>query len=344
MTLILVTTFIIVSFILTSLLMVPFIDLLYKMQFFKTRTAVSTNVKNVAATHIRSKARTPEGGGLLLIIILLILFPAAFAFLNSIDTYISGNYPLTQELLVIFLTLISFSLLGLYDDIVKFFQLDKDQFGFAGLKSGHKLILQLIFSFAASFYMYSVMNISIINIPFLQTVDLGVFFIPVATLTITIFANAVNITDGVDGLSMGVLLIALFGLLAISLTTLDTPLAIMIGIWIGALIAFLYFNVYPARIFLGDVGAMGFGATLAVVGLLTGKVIALFVLGGFFFIEFLSSALQIFSKKIFNRRIFPVAPFHYFLLKSGWEEPKITQRAWIVSIFLTIFGVWLSSL
>jgi len=106
--------------------------------------------------------------------------------------------------------------------------------------------------------------------------------------------------------------------------------------------AFLYFNVFPARIILGDVGALAFGATFATVGILTGKVVALMIIGLPFLVDGFSSFLQILWVKIFHRRILPIAPLHYLLLKIGWSEPKIVQRAWLVGIMLVVFGIWLA--
>jgi len=115
-----------------------------------------------------------------------------------------------------------------------------------------------------------------------------------------------------------------------------------IAISVGALIAFLYFNVWPARIFLGDAGALSFGAMLGVIGLLTGSIIALFVIGGVFFIEIASSAVQMIGWKYLKKPIFPLAPIHHAFLLKGWEEPKIVMRAWLVGVILAIFGLWLA--
>jgi phospho-N-acetylmuramoyl-pentapeptide-transferase len=108
------------------------------------------------------------------------------------------------------------------------------------------------------------------------------------------------------------------------------------------LIAFLYFNIFPARIIMGDVGALSFGATIAVIGLLLGKIMALTVIGGLFIVEITTSLLQILSKKYGRRKIFAVAPFHLWLQLKGWEEPKIVMRAWLASIMFAVFGLWLA--
>ena len=135
-------------------------------------------------------------------------------------------------------------------------------------------------------------------------------FIPFAAFVIVSFANAFNIADGLDGLSSGLLLICLAAFLAISSNQLDRPLGIFIAILMGSVGAFLYFNIYKARIWLGDVGSLSLGAVLAVIGLLTGKIIALAFIGGVFVIEISSSLIQIFAKKFFHKKVFPVSPFH----------------------------------
>jgi phospho-N-acetylmuramoyl-pentapeptide-transferase len=145
-----------------------------------------------------------------------------------------------------------------------------------------------------------------------------------------------------DGLAGSILLVALFALWLLSASILDTPLSFFLALWLGSLIAFLYFNVYPARIWLGDVGALAFGATLAVVGLLLGKVMALLVIGGIFVAEILSSFLQLIWKKWFKKKLFSVAPFHLWLQLKGWEEPKIVSRAILATIMLAVVGIWLA--
>jgi phospho-N-acetylmuramoyl-pentapeptide-transferase len=122
---------------------------------------------------------------------------------------------------------------------------------------------------------------------------------------------------------------------------MDTVISSFLSLWIGALIAFLYFNVYPARIWLGDVGSLSFGATFAVIALLLGKIVPLIIVGFPFIIEGMSSAIQLFSKKYFKKKVFPAAPLHLTLQSIGWEEPKIVFRAWLAGIILAIFGLWL---
>jgi len=190
--------------------------------------------------------------------------------------------------------------------------------------------------------LYLNLKIDFVHVPFIGVFYLGPLYIPFAATVIVAFTNAFNITDGLDGLASGLLMICLFAFWILSVASLDTVLTVFLALWLGSLIAFLYFNVYPARIFLGDVGALSFGATLAVVGLLIGKIVAIAVIGGFFVLEVGSSLVQLLSKAIFKRKVFTVAPFHLWLQNVGWEEPKIVMRAWLAGIILALFGLWLA--
>lgn len=331
----------ILSFIIHSFSIVPFINFLYHLKFFKNRSAISKDKVDEASAHIRSKARTPEGGGLLILVITSLIFSLCLPIMKRLGFEITHVYPLNDEINIIFFTFIAFGLLGLYDDVVKFFEMDRQE-GYTGLKTGYKFMIQTVLGLIIGSMMYVNLGIDIIHVPFWGIIHFGIWFIPVAAFLVVAFANAINITDGMDGLASGLLMISLFGFLILSTSVLDTSLSIFIALWLGGLIAFLYFNVFPARLFLGDVGALAFGATFATVGILTGKVIALMIIGLPFLVDGFSSLLQILWVRIFHRRLFPIAPLHYFFLKIGWSEPKIVQRAWLLGIMLVVFGIWLA--
>lgn len=336
----------ILSFILTSIAIIPFIDLLYKLKFQRaqqdTRDAFGVLTPIYNMFH-EKKAGVPVGGGLLVIGIVSILFSLLIPLIQRFGVTVTTNYAdIQSEVNVLFFTFLSFGVLGLYDDIKKFFKIKSS--GFFGLRMKHKLIFQIILGTIIGWMLYYNLGISILHIPFIGTFELGIFYIPFATFTIVSFANAVNITDGLDGLASGTLMISLFGLWLLSSKILDVPLALFLALLIGSLISFLYFNVFPARLFMGDVGSLSFGATLAVIGLLLGKTIALVIIGFIFVFEISTSLVQLVSKKFLKKKVFPAAPFHLTLQRHGWEEPKIVQRAWLVQIMLTLFGVWLAVL
>lgn len=327
--------FIILSSFISGILLIPFIDFLYKFNFRRARqkTRDVFQKRTVVFDKLNDwKVGTPVGGGLLIIFVVTLL---------SLWTY--GLFKLELkfwEVFVLLFSFISFGILGFLDDLKKIFNGGKNPF--FGLKFVHKFVIQLIISLIIGSIFYFMLGYSFVYMHWIGKVTLGLFYIPFASFVIISFVNAVNITDGLDGLASGVLLICLLAFLVISSSTLDTFLAIFIAILIGSIGAFLYFNIYKARIWLGDVGALSLGAILAVIGLLTGKIAALAFIGGIFIIEILSSLIQILGKKYLKRKLLPVAPVHLYFLKIGWEEPKIVMRAWILAFVFAILGLFIA--
>lgn len=328
-----------------SILYLPFIQLLYKWRLQRlhqtTRDAFNHRTPIFDRFH-RNKAGTPVGGGLLIVGLTAFLFPIALVLMQYFWIPITSVYPMVHEIKIVLFAFVSFALLGLFDDVKKTFAWIKS--GFFGLRLRHKLFLEILLATIVSFWMVYDLKIDFFHIPLVGVVHMGWWFIPFAVFVIIAFANAFNITDGLDGLASGILMVALSAFWIISTSILDTPLSVFIAIWLGGIIAFLYFNVHPARIFLGDVGALSFGATLAVVGLILGKAPALVLIGALFVIEVLSSLVQLLSKKFFGRKVFAAAPFHLWLQYKGWPESKIVMRFWIVAIVFAILGLWIALL
>lgn len=327
---------ILLSFFVTSFFMVPFIDLLFflkrKFERFEAKIKYSSQTP-IHDLIMKTDEGTPSGGGILLILVLIIL--------SLVYTFLSQKADLTVMKVLLF-TIISFGSLGLVDDIK--WILTKRKGKFLGLDRKVIFLFQTAFALVIGWMLYQLVGLNNIYLSGVGNFIIGSWYIPIAAFIIIAFANAYNISDGLDGLSTGLLTICLFAFLTLASSTLDLNLAAFIGIWIGSLFAYLYFNVYPARIFLGDAGALGFGATLAVVGLLTGKIIALAIIGAVYVIIVFSSLLQILSKKIFGKKIFPVAPIHMYFRYIGWEEPKIVMRFWLAGAMFAIFGLWLAFL
>lgn len=333
------------SFIVTGIVIVPFINLLYRLKFTRKAEAPKKGKKPLFDRLHDWKAGTPVGGGLLIVGLVSLLYAILFPLLKYLGVYVTAVYPLKEEINVIFFTFIFFGLLGLYDDLIKFFgKSRKGILGFSfGLNRKTKFSLQVILALTAASMLYFNLEIGIIHLSLTDIVlNLDWLYIPFAAFVIVAFANAYNITDGLDGLAGGLLMICLLAFWVLSATMLDTPLSVFLALWIGALIAFLYFNVYPARVWLGDCGALSFGATLAVAGLLIGKIFALVFIGGIFVLEVTTSLIQIIGLKLFRRRAFRIAPLHLWLQAWGWDEPKIAARAWLAGLMLAIFGLWLA--
>jgi phospho-N-acetylmuramoyl-pentapeptide-transferase len=335
------------SFLITSVLIIPFINLLYKLHLTRKSEAPKSGKIPLFDKLHDIKTGTPVGGGVLIIILVSVFFAIIFPLSSHLGLFIKSSFTLKSELFVIFFTFISFGMLGLSDDLLKMF--GKPNKGILGLGFGfkrrEKFILQCILAIFISYFIYKYLGIHIINVPIINVVyNLGIWYIPFSAFVIVAFTNAFNITDGLDGLSVGLLIICLGAFEVIATGNLDTPLSLFISLWIGGLIAFLYYNVWPARIFLGDTGALSFGAMLAVIGLVTGKITALVVIGGIFVIEAASSLIQILGWKFLKRPILPLAPLHHTFLARGWQEPKIVMRAWIVGLLLSVFGLWLATI
>lgn len=328
---------IVISFFVTSFFLLPFIDLLFYLRS-KRISSLKTTVNENSDTPLhdflmKKDFFTPVGGGLLIIPVVLILTVLFFAYIHN---------KINWEIFVIFFSMIAFGILGSVDDLRHIYSNTLGKF--KGLSSFTILLFQVVFALSIALILFFKVGLNNVYIPIVGNILLGWWYIPLAVFAIVTFANAYNISDGLDGLSTGLLTICLFAFLALSSSVFDQDLAIFVGIWIGALIAYLYFNVFPARIHLGDAGAFSFGATLAVVGLLTGKIMALGVIGGVYIIIILSSLLQILSKRFFKKKLFLIAPVHMYFKYIGWEEPKIVMRFWLAGAILAITGLWLALL
>ncbi len=326
--------FAILSFFITAMLLVPFIDFLYKLKFQRqlqqTRDPLNKRTPEFDKMS-KWKVGTPIGGGLLIIFVVTLLTLWAYGLFRIEVKF--------WELFILLFSFVGFGILGFYDDIKKTFKSDST---FFGLRFRQKFIIQWLLALIIGCIFYFQLGYSFIYVHWVGQITLGIGFIIFAAFVIVSFANAFNITDGLDGLASGLFLIGLIAFLVISHSMLDTFLAIFIAILLGAVLAFLYFNVFPARIWLGDVGSLSLGAVLAVIGLLTGKITALGVIGGIFIIEVASSLIQILGKKYFGRKPLPIAPLHLYFQKKGWEEPKIVMRAWLMGILFALLGLYMA--
>jgi len=322
------------SFAVTAMLLVPFIDFLYriKLRRHKQATRDMFNKRTPIFDKFNSwKTGTPFGGGILVILVVTIWTLWAYGIFN---VHVNG-----WEVFVIFFSFISFGLLGFYDDFKKIAGFRE---GFFGLRFRHKFIIQWILALIIASVFYFQLHYNFIYIHSFGIVSIGILFIPLAAFVIVSFVNAFNITDGLDGLASGLFLICMIAFLVIASTQLDQPLGTFISVLIGSVAALLYFNIFPARLWLGDVGSLSLGAVLAVTGLLTGKVLSIAIIGGIFVIEAGSSMIQLLGKRFLKRKIFPVAPFHLYLQSKGWEEPKIVMRAWIIGFILAVIGIFIA--
>jgi len=287
-----------------------------------------------------SKAGTPTMGGLMIIFSLLV------------STLLWADLSNLYIWLLIGVTL-SFGLVGFLDDYRKVIKKHNQ-----GLTGREKLVGQTFIALVAAFWLYFLPDFKhTLTIPFFEGVrpDLSWGFIPLAVVVIVGTANAVNLTDGLDGLAIGPVTIAsvfyaIFAYLAgnaivarylkITFVPGVGELTVFLGAVVGAGIGFLWFNSYPAQVFMGDVGALALGGVLGTAALATKQEILLVLVGGLFVVEALSVILQVGFFKVTNgRRIFRMAPIHHHFELKGWPEPKVIVRFWIIAIVLGILSL-----
>lgn len=266
------------------------------------------------------KAGTPTMGGML--VVGVVLFLAMALRIENVDT------------LTPMLALMGVGILGAIDDFIN------ARTGI-GIRGRWKLVWQTIVAVLAGFYIQRHFALDHINIPFVaEPVVIGALpFVLFVAFVIVGTSNAVNLTDGLDGLAGGVLIFSFVAYLLISLEALETPnLAVFCALVIGALMGFLWFNVHPAQLFMGDSGALSLGATLAVVATITEQLPLLAVIGIVFVAVIMSVVIQVISFRMFGRRVFRIAPLHHHFELIGWAEEKITVRFWIVAALAGLLG------
>ena len=272
------------------------------------------------------KRGTPTMGGLLIIAVVLALF-----FLLRAGLPPGGIIaPLATLLLV--------GLLGAFDDYLN------AKTG-EGISARQKMLWLVVVGVVAAYQIQNTYAIDSIAVPFIGSVAIHpVLYIVFAAFAIIAAANGVNITDGLDGLAGGTLVFAFVAFVFVSLLNVPTQpnLALLSALIVGALLGFLWFNVHPAQVFMGDSGSLALGATLAVMALITGQILILPLVGLVFVIETISVVIQVaYYKATGGRRIFRMSPLHYHYELLGWDEEKITLRFWIIGIIAGLIGVTL---
>ncbi|MFA6601543.1 MAG: phospho-N-acetylmuramoyl-pentapeptide-transferase [Candidatus Paceibacterota bacterium] len=207
-----------------------------------------------------------------------------------------------------------------------------------------KLILQFIAGALTAWWIYAKLGPAwhYIYWPFGGATNAGFWIIPIIIFIVMFTANAVNIADGLDGLAGGMLIITFGALTLLSWINGFGEVAILNATTVGALVAYTYFNIKPARFMMGDVGSLGLGALLAVNAMAIGEAASLFFLGFIFYIEALSVLIQVFSRYFFGRKVFKMAPIHHHFELSGWSEEKTVMRFWIAHFIFVVFGFWLA--
>ena len=310
-------------------------------RFFSNQRILNPIRNDGPQEHIVKKIGTPTMGGVIILIGLLVSV-LCWGDLSNIN------------LLFCIYIVISFGLLGAYDDYKKI-KLNNS----SGISSKLKIFLQIILAIiGVILFVYFTKNQIMTNLyfPFFKNliINLGWFFIPFSVFVIIGASNAVNLTDGLDGLATVPVILVAFCFAFISYVTgnivfseyLQIPyiegtgeISIFCGAIIGACLGFLWFNAPPAKIFMGDTGSLSLGGSLGAVGIITKHEIVLAITGGLFVLEAVSVMVQVISYKLTGKRIFKMAPIHHHFEKKGWPESTVVIRFWIISIILAMIGL-----
>jgi len=285
----------------------------------------------------KDKSNTPTMGGIVIwatTIFLSLLFDILNHFFNGFFGYL--NFISREETYIPLTVLFLGAIIGMFDDVLGI--LGKGPHG-GGLNMRIKIILYTGISILAASWFYFKLGWHTVYIPFIGNVDFGFWYFIFFIFVIVATAFSTNETDGLDGLVGGILLFA-FGALTIAAFIMHKyNLAAMIASLLGGLLAFLWFNIYPAKFFMGDTGSMSLGITLGIVAMLTNTEFFLPFFGFILVIESLSVIIQTISKKIYHKKIFLSTPIHHHFQGKGWPESQITMRFWIINSVVAIVGL-----
>lgn len=317
------------AFILAMLLTPVYTFVAYKYKFWKRQRTESTTgeqLKVFTKLHANKfKRNIPTMAGM--IFVLAIVIVTFFFNLDRRETWL----PLAA--------LAGGAIVGLIDDIINIRGKGK---GVAGLRSQLKFLMIAAIGVFLGWYFFEKLGVSSVHVPFVGDWDLGWMIIPLFAFVVVATGNAVNISDGLDGLAGGLASMAFGGFGVIALMQGNVMLAAFCFTVVGALLSYLWFNIYPARFFMGDVGSFALGTSLGVVAMLTDSLFILPIIGFVFVFEAGSSLIQIFSKKLFKRKVFISAPIHHHLEAIGWPETKVTMRFWVIAAVTAFIGVMLA--
>jgi phospho-N-acetylmuramoyl-pentapeptide-transferase len=245
------------------------------------------------------------------------------------------NFSRSQTWLPLF-TLVAAGIVGLFDD---YLNIRSEGLGIAGMRGKIKFSLIFAISVLGAWYFYTKLGYNMIHVPAVGNFNIGWLYVPLFILVVISTANAVNITDGLDGLSGGLLSTAFGAYGVIAFFQGNYGIAGFCATVVGALLTYTWFSIYPARFFMGDCGAFALGTTLGVIAMLTNTVFVLPIIGAVFVVETLSSIIQITSKRLFKRKVFLSAPLHHHLEAIGWPEPKVTMRLWVLGMVSGAIGL-----
>lgn len=316
------------SFLVAFLWTPLFTDFLYKNRLGKRiRQTSSLDEKKAPIFYSfhKHKENTPTMGGLLI-------------WITTAAVTLLMNLSRAQTWLPLF-ALVATGLVGAADDLLNIYGIGPNR---GGMRFRLKIVLYTLIALVGAWWFYSKLGWNVLSIPGVGPVEIGAWYIPLFVAVIVFTTFSANEADGLDGLLAGMMASAFAAFGIIALIQGKAELAAFCGTILGSLLAFLWFNIYPARFFMGDTGAMALGMTLGVLAFLTDTVLILPIIALMLYVEGFSAAIQILSKKFRNgKKVFLSAPIHHHYQAIGWEEPKITMRFWVISAVAAMLGLFI---
>ena len=296
-------------------LMPAFIDFMKRISFNQT-------VSEYALDEYKEKAKTPIMGGVMFIIVPVVISLA-----------MTENPLADLDLMIVLITYVGYGLIGFIDDFLIAVKHDND-----GLLPRYKFLMQVVLALIVFLIYRSDATLDVTLLFTKKKIELGIFYILLILFMFSGASNAVNLTDGMDGLAAGCELFALIPYLLFAIRQGKTSIVIFIGCMLGALIGYLHFNLKPAKIFMGDTGSLALGAVLAALAMVMKKELSLIIIGGVFVIETLCVMIQIGSVKLRHKRVFPYTPIHYAFTVKGVPEEKVVRYFWVCAIICAVIG------
>lgn len=330
-----------------GILITPFLsNFFYKHKLWKQKSRKINNTEQWEDTisedfkkihNEQGELSTPRVGGMVIwlsvLITIALLYINAFFMSNDLSTKL--NFLNKNQTILPLFALIFASLIGLLDDLLQI--KGGDKWG-DGISRKWRIVMVLFIACIGAWWFSVKLGTPLVHLPFAGDIDLGIFFAPFFVLVMLgVFSG--SIIDGIDGLAGGVMISSYLAYMIIAFTNNQINLAAFCAVIIGGILAFLWFNIPPARFYMGETGMLGLTVTLSIVAFLTGEPFLLPIIAFPLLITSLSSSIQMFSKKYFNKKIFKVAPIHHHFEALGWPSYKVTMRFWVLSVIFALIGI-----
>lgn len=318
-------------------------DFMYKHRLWRrvSRSKINTEEMSIEFKKVhneKGEKSTPRVGGVLvwlsIICTIVLLYIASIFYPNEVTEKL--NFFSRNQTILPLAALLFASLVGLADDLLQIYGQGLS-FASDGISRKLRILVVLLIGAVGAWWFFFKLGVLSIYVPFLGEYNLGLWFVPFF-MFVVLGTFSGSVIDGIDGLAAGVMTSAYASYMIIAFSQHQIDLAAFCAVVIGGLLAFLWFNIPPARFYLGETGMLGLTVTLAIVAFLTREVLVLPIIAFPLFITSISSSVQMFSKKYFNKKVFKIAPLHHHFEAIGWPSYKVTMRYWVLSVILGLFG------